>query len=114
MKGLDKYLEPEPDPILFEELEELVIKWGKERGLLETDDGQKQLLKFFEESGELARAELKQDRPEQIDALGDILVTLILYSKINDLNLTECLESAYHIIKHRTGNTVNGTFIKDE
>ena len=113
MKGLDNYLEPPQDPPYFEELEEMVIKWGDDRGLLSTDNGRNQLIKTFEELGELSRAELKNDTTEMIDALGDVMVTLILYSKIKGLDLTECLNSAYNVIKRRTGKLVNGTFIKD-
>ena len=112
MKGLDKYLEPEEE-IFFEEIQELVIKWGKDKGLLSTDNGHKQLLKCVSELGELCDAEIKNDTPEIIDGLGDVLVTLILYAEINNLDLTECLWSAYSVIKNRKGKTVNGTFIKE-
>lgn len=114
MKGLDKYLTPpEDNEVFFEELEELVIQWGKERGLLDAENGNKQLIKTGEELGELFKAELENNQRDRVDAIGDVLVTLILYARINKLNITDCLDVAYQEIRLRTGKTVDGTFIKD-
>lgn len=107
----DKYYEPEP--LLFEDLQSNVIIWAKKKGILAPDNARNQLLKFYEEAGELASAELKNDQEQIIDAIGDVLVTLIIYSEQKGLDPTECLEIAYRVIKNRTGKTVNGTFIKD-
>ena len=46
--------------------------------------------------------------------MGDIMVTLIIQAKMQDLSLEECLESAYNVIAKRTGKMVNGQFVKDE
>ena len=113
MKGLDQYLTPPEDPLMFEELDSLVVNWANDKNIIAPNNARNQLLKFYEEAGELASAELKNDQEGIIDALGDVLVTLIIYSKQKDLDLVECLESAYRVIKNRTGKTVNGTFIKD-
>lgn len=97
----------------FEELTERVIIWADEKGLLAKDNARNQLLKTLEELGEVSRAELKNDEPEIIDGLGDVLVTLIIYAETKELNLVECLESAYNVIKDRKGKKVNGIFIKE-
>ena len=89
-----------------------VIEWAKERGLLDNPDTKAQTLKVMEEAGELCRAILKENVHDQIDAIGDIQVTLIILSEQLGLNYEECLKSAYTVIKNRTGELSNGTFIK--
>jgi NTP pyrophosphatase (non-canonical NTP hydrolase) len=49
-----------------------------------------------------------------VDALGDILVTIIIQAEMQGLKLEECLESAYNVISKRTGKMINGTFVKDK
>ena len=96
------------------QFEREVIQWAQERGLVTEENAKTQLLKSFEEMGEVARAVLKNQQEELIDGLGDVLVTLIILAEIKGVKLENCLESAYNVIKHRTGKTVNGTFIKNE
>jgi NTP pyrophosphatase (non-canonical NTP hydrolase) len=93
--------------------EQEVIEWARERGLLNKDNARNQLLKTFEEMGEVSRAVLKQDKFALIDGIGDVLVTLIIFAEINDLSLEMCLAQAYDEIKNRTGKTVDGVFIKN-
>lgn len=97
----------------FEELREAVLEWADERDLLEADPN-RQFLKVVEELGELASALAKHKTPEDIDAMGDVLVTLIILARQIDLNPVGCLEVAYNEIANRTGKTVDGVFIKDE
>jgi len=47
------------------------------------------------------------------DAIGDIMVTLIIQCKMQGMDLQDCLESAYNVIKNRTGKMVDGVFVKD-
>jgi NTP pyrophosphatase (non-canonical NTP hydrolase) len=96
------------------ELNQKVLEWAKERSLIKPENSIKQLAKLTEEVGELAGAILK-NRPDEIkDAIGDIQVVLIILTEQLGLNYEKCLESAYNVIKNRTGNTINGTFIKNE
>lgn len=97
----------------FDVLQVLVESWGTTRGLTGPDNSRNQLLKTMAELGELADATLKNNRVEMVDGLGDVLVTLILYASAERLDLVACLESAWQEIKNRTGETVNGVFIKD-
>ena len=90
-----------------------VIEWAEERGLIKKENATKQFMKLTEEVGELASAILKKDPYETIDAIGDIQVVLIILCEQLDLNINQCLESAYDEIKDRKGKTVNGTFIKE-
>lgn len=89
-----------------------VIEWAADRGLL-GKNSDKQLIKFFEESTELAKAHLKQDEALKIDAIGDIQVVLLIYCAQNGLDFDDCLEVAYNEIKDRKGKTICGTFIKE-
>lgn len=95
------------------ELEEKVLEWAADKGLLTSGNERNQLIKLFEELGELSGAMLKNNEEEVIDALGDIQVVLIILADQLLLDLDECLESAYNVIKDRTGKKVNGIFIKD-
>ena len=90
-----------------------VLEWAKERGILIPDNATKQMLKLIEELGELAGAIAKNNKVDQIDAIGDIQVVLIILSEQLGINYKEALESAYNVIKERKGKTVNGIFIKD-
>lgn len=48
------------------------------------------------------------------DALGDVLVTLIVGSATADVDLVACLKEAYEEIKGRSGKlNDNGVFVKD-
>ena len=90
-----------------------ILEWAKERGILIPDNATKQMLKLTEEVGELAGAIAKNNKTDQIDAIGDIQVVLIILSEQLGINYKEALESAYNVIKLRKGKTVNGVFIKD-
>lgn len=90
-----------------------IIKWAKEKNLIHPDNAKTQLLKSFEEMGELAEGILKDDIDLITDAIGDVMVTLIILAKIKGTNIDTCLHYAWHQIKDRTGKTVDGTFVKD-
>lgn len=87
--------------------------WAKERGL-DSSNSDKQLIKLLEEAGELAEAHNKGWRDKQIDSLGDIFVVMTIYALQNGLHIDNCIKEAYNAIKNRTGETVNGVFIKKE
>jgi NTP pyrophosphatase (non-canonical NTP hydrolase) len=91
-----------------------VIQWAKEKGLINPNNINKQALKLTEEVGELASAIIKDKRIEQIDAIGDIQVVLIILCQQLGINYNEALESAYNVIKDRKGKIINGSFIKEE
>ena len=90
-----------------------IEKWAEEKGILDKATPMAQSLKTLEETTELCTAINNNDRPEIIDAIGDIMVTLIIQAKMQDLSLEKCLESAYNVISKRTGKMINGQFVKD-
>src|SRR5210317_1807524 len=95
------------------ELECAIEEWAQEKGILSKATPMAQALKTLEETTELCTAINSNDRAEIIDAMGDIMVTLIIQAKMQGLKLEECLESAYNVISKRTGKMVNGQFVKD-
>jgi len=97
----------------YNELEPLVIKWAQEKGILEKGTPTAQCNKTLEEVMELSTALFSNDREEIIDALGDILVTIIIQAEMQGLKLEDCLESAYNVISKRKGVMIDGQFVKD-
>ena len=91
-----------------------VEDWAIERGLDKPENATKQLTKAMEELGELSAGINKQDRDKQIDSLGDLQVVLIILAKQLCIDYIGSLESAYEVIKNRTGKTINGVFVKSE
>ena len=88
--------------------------WAETRGLYKAGDPMVQYVKLQEEAGELAKALLKDDQPEVIDAIGDIVVVLTNLAHQRGVYIEECIQTAYEVINKRTGKMINGTFVKDE
>lgn len=98
----------------FEELERKVIYWAQERRIIPAGTPTSQLLKAVSEIGELCDAEGKKDRKASEDAVGDVLVCLINYCALRNLDMTRCLAGAYEQIKDRKGWLMpDGTFVKE-
>lgn len=122
----------------YEELRNKVIAWGAERGIPKDSTAQLQkkaaeefselqaghgVIDFLRRSRyafvsfnatELFDALMDEAQVERLDAIGDTLVTLIMYAKAEGINEVECLEAAYNEIKDRKGKVVDGLFKKDE
>ena len=94
-------------------LSSLIEEWAEEKGILSKATPLTQAIKTKEEVGELYHAILDNNQEEIKDAIGDIMVTLIIQCKMQDMDLQDCLESAYNVIKNRTGKMVDGVFVKD-
>jgi len=91
-----------------------IREWAQDRGLYDEGNAHTQYVKLQEEAGELAKALLKKDKPEIIDAIGDMVVVLTNLSHMQGVTIEECIDSAYKVISKRTGKMINGTFVKDE
>ena len=98
----------------YNELEALVITWAHQKGILDNGTPRAQAGKTVEEVQELIDAIDTNNKAEIEDALGDILVTIIIQAEMQGLELIKCLESAYNVIAKRTGKMVDGQFVKDE
>ena len=97
----------------YNELEALVITWAHQKGILDNGTPRAQAGKTVEEVQELIDAIDVNNKAEIEDALGDILVTIIIQAEMQGLELIKCLESAYNVIAKRTGKMVDGQFVKD-
>ena len=93
---------------------DLIRQWADERGIYKNGDIKTQYIKLQEEAGELAKAILKDDQVEFVDAIGDCVVVLTNLAAINGLNIEDCSEAAYNEIKNRKGSMQNGTFMKED
>ena len=122
---------------MINELQKNVLKWAEDKGILSKATLLTQINKTQEELTETRDAIVRLDEidmdmfmtiiPEDAipavyrdsmldeitDGIGDQLVTLIILAELHGSNITECLEYAYNEIKNRTGEMVNGTFVKD-
>ena len=91
-----------------------IRNWAKVRGIYENGDARTQYIKLQEEAGELAKAMLKDDQAEFVDAIGDMVVVLTNLAEQRNVRIETCIASAYNQISNRTGRMINGTFVKDE
>ena len=118
-----------------------IRQWADAKGIYDKGDTKTQFLKLMEEVGELGKAILKKDPEETMDAIGDIVIVLTNLTELanNDIfvkgyyedvvgdggsrmymedsmeiSIEQCINSAYEVIKNRSGKMVNGTFVKDE
>ena len=69
------------------DLKILVEYWADKKGILEHGKPMKQLLKTLEEITELHTAIEDDNLEEIIDAIGDVVVTLIIYAKMKNIKL---------------------------
>lgn len=98
----------------FHELKTLVEEWASARKIIPYATTSAQLMKAVSEIGELADAEGKRDMPAIRDAVGDVIVCLINYCALHEIDIVECLAGAYDEIKDRKGHLMpDGTFVKE-
>lgn len=91
-----------------------VIEWAEKRNLFETATAQSQFVKMVEEVGEIAEViSKKQSRDALALEIGDLIVTATLLAEVHGLTLETCLKMAFNKISNRTGQVVDGVFIKD-
>ena len=113
----EAFLNPENNltpPVELIDVFNNIRKWAEERGLYEKGDTKTQLIKLYEESGELSQALLKNNKEDIIDAIGDSVVVLTNLAHLVGTDIETCIQFAYDEISSRTGRMINGTFVKDE
>ena len=109
----EAYYNTDHTPVKTDERFDLIRDWAATRGLYQQGNPHTQYVKLQEEAGELAKALLKNDQPEIVDAIGDIVVVLTNLAHLQGYDIEYCIDEAYKVIAARTGKMINGTFVKD-
>ena len=98
----------------YDAVEMKIIQWSEARKIIPNSTPSTQLLKCMSELGELADATIKNDHDGIIDGVGDVMVCLVNYCALQDINLVSCMESAFNEIKNRKGTLLpSGVFVKE-
>jgi NTP pyrophosphatase (non-canonical NTP hydrolase) len=92
---------------------EKIVQWGTDKGILDKGTVVTQFAKLIEEVTELGEGIERESEAEIKDAIGDCVVVLTLLAKLCNMDIENCIKSAYNEIKERTGRMENGTFVKD-
>lgn len=93
------------------EVEQKIVKWSSDKGILANSNAITQCLKLMSELGELADNIAKGNNIE--DDIGDCFVVLTNIARLQGTTLQRCANIAYDDIKDRKGfMNANGTFIK--
>lgn len=95
-------------------INDLVLAWADDRGILDQGTVEGQINKLQEELNELIDAYSKGDQDELADAIGDMQVVLIIIAEMKGLCAHECLSDAYDVINRRKGKMIDGVFVKEE
>ena len=93
---------------------DLIRQWAKDRDIYDKGDKKTQLIKLYEETGELSKAILDNDKEGAVDAIGDCIVVLTNLAEFTGVSIEACMQFAYDEISSRTGRMINGTFVKDK
>lgn len=98
----------------YAEIEMKIIQWAEARQIIPNATPQAQLNKALEELAELFKAESQNNMPGIRDGVGDVMVCLLNYCALKDINLVDCMYLAYDEIKDRKGTLLSdGTFLKE-
>lgn len=112
----------------FEDISADVRAWAEARKIIPNSNAASQAMKTLEEAGELLAAATAMGIHEQtcnfrpaiaakeavMDAIGDVMVTLVNAAALANLDPVECFEAAYQEIKDRKGTLLpNGIFQKE-
>ena len=109
----EAYYNTDHTPVKTDERFDLIRDWAATRGLYQQGNPHTQYVKLQEEAGELAKALLKNDQLEIVDAIGDMVVVLTNLAHLQGYDIEYCIDEAYKVIAARTGKMINGTFVKD-
>lgn len=105
---------------MMDSLELEVRKWAVAKGIFDNSTPMDQMDKMIEESSELDDEVVQKQlgmphwSDEKIQGeLGDVLVTCVIQAHFHGLSLQSCLQQALDKITKRTGQMIDGQFVKD-
>lgn len=93
----------------IETLAQCVIGWADSKGILTKESSPRQFLKIIEESGETCQAILKNDMPKIIDGIGDMAVTIIIYSEQNNMRID--YKAVFYNFRKRSHKAIMASFL---
>jgi len=94
-------------------INDLILGWASDRGILDEGTVEGQMSKLQEEFDELKDA-ISRNHPIDIaDAIGDMQTVLIILAGMKGLDANECLRDVYGILYNRKGKMQNGVFVKE-
>ena len=97
----------------YADVELEIIRWSEQRRIIPNSTPETQLLKAVSEMGELADATIKKDKSAIVDGVGDVIICMVNYCALQDIDLVTCMEMAFFEIKDRKGTLMpNGVFVK--
>lgn len=94
-------------------LEQEVLIWAKNKGILSANDPEAQLRKFNEEAEEFTEACEDEDFDSIQKEGGDVLVTMIINLHMRGSSVEASLQQAYDKISKRKGVMRDGAFVKE-
>lgn len=98
----------------FTDMELAIIHWAEARKIIPNSTPATQLLKLVSEVGEVADEQVKGNVPAMKTEVGDVMVTLVVFCALHDIDLVDCMNLAYDKIKDRKGTLLaNGVFLKE-
>lgn len=99
----------------YSQTEMQIIQWAEARKIIPNASSSTQLIKALSELGELGDELIKGNREAMKMELGDVMVTLVVFSALENVDLIECMMMAYNKIKDRKGTMLpNGVFVKND
>ncbi|WP_077325747.1 MazG-like family protein [Virgibacillus siamensis] len=99
-------------PTNLNKLTRQIEEWAIDRDL-DKGDTSKQIIKIYEEAGELARSYIRGDKKQMEDDYGDIFITIAISAMQNGLDIRDCISKAYQEISGRDGKIKDGVFVKE-
>lgn len=94
------------------DLTEKIRRWAVDR-MLHTADPKGQMIKLYEELGELSGGIAKNQRAVIFDSIGDAYVVLTILAMQFNMDIKDCIEQAWDEIKDRKGRMINEIFVKE-
>lgn len=89
-----------------------IREWAEDRNLIVGATPKDQMLKMTEEVGELGAAIARNDFNKSKDAIGDCVIVLTILAAQLNMDIEDCIITAYREIKDRKDKMVDGIFIK--
>lgn len=92
-----------------------VTQWADRVGITKYGTVEGQIKKLYEEVDELRDAWVDSNREELRDAIGDVMVVLVMIGLLTDNDLRQCFHEAAQIVTKRKGEMrADGIFYKEQ